>query len=363
MLIIDHNLIEGFIQYISQHNFGLVQLFQYFFMRPGVLKPLEYLVPFFEQTKNILVDIDYFLSFDIGHHQFGLEKGRLGFRTGRWKMPFTMARFLSGQEFEFTDRSVASTFFDVNRSLAWGLYGSSRLASRPLDWEAAIFNGLVTGGAETGSSGTLDNNFAYSGRILWYPTGSWGKGELADFDYHRCLATRIGAGFANTTIDRLGTTEFGRIRVVDSGQRLKTLLPDATEFDVNLWTVSSSFKYRGWSMSMEYYFRLLNQFEGVAQDELFDHGHWLQVGKFVIPGKFQLLFRWSRVVGDSGTLGLTDQSSDERSGGFAWYFRDQHAKVVFDATYLDGAPISSSALDVQPGDTGWLIRTQLQFAF
>ena len=72
-------------------------------------------------------------------------------------------RQLNLESFEFADRSVASSFFDVNRSLAWGLYGERNDWNRPWDWELAVFNGLVTGGAETGSSGALDNNFAYSG--------------------------------------------------------------------------------------------------------------------------------------------------------------------------------------------------------
>ena len=308
--------------------------------------------------------LDYYLNFDIGHRSLGLDKGKLNFRTGKWKMPFTMARYLSGREFEFTDRSVASTFFDVNRSLAWGLYGQADGIFRRLDWEVAIFNGLVTGGAETGSSGTLDNNFAYSTRLFWYPSGEWGKGQLADLDCHDRPATRVGFGFANSTIDRIGSTEFSRIRVVDSGERLSDLLPmSAREYTVNLWALDAAMKYQGWSLTFEYYFRLINDFRGVDQPDLYDHGHWLQIGKFIVPGKFQLLTRWSRVVGDSGTLGVINQSSDEVSGGFAWYFRDQHAKLVFDATHLDGAPISSAALDIDPGTMGWLYRTQIQFAF
>ena len=38
------------------------------------------------------------------------------------------------------------------------------------------------------------------------------------------------------------------------------------------------------------------------------------------------------------------------TGAFAWYFRKNHAKVVFDLTKLDGLPISSRALDIRPGD-------------
>lgn len=98
-------------------------------------------------------------------------------------------------------------------------------------------------------------------------------------------------------------------------------------------------------------------------DQLFDHGFWFQLGKFVVPRKLQLLTRWSRVVGDSGTLGLAKQSSEEIAGGLVWYFREQHAKFTVDMTYLDGAPIRSSALDISPGDVGWLFRSQIQFAF
>ena len=313
--------------------------------------------------------LDYFLTYDVGSHRFGLERGKIGFKTGRYKIPFTMARYLSGREFEFADRSVASTFFDVNRSLAWGLFGQTEGIYTPVQWETAIFNGLVTGGAETGSSGTLDDNFAYSFRLMCYPIGEWGKGELADFDYHCRPAVRAGFAFANSTIDALGETEFNRVRVVDSGQRLSDLLlldpgtAGASEYTVNLYSADYSMKYCGWSFSFEYYLRSITQFRGASVPNLFDYGHWLQIGKFIVPAKTQLIARWSRVDGNSGTLGQFDQSSDERAFGLVQYFRDQHAKLTIDATYLDGAPINSPALDVRPGDAGWLFRTQIQFSF
>ena len=308
--------------------------------------------------------LDYFLTYDIGHHLWGCEKGTIGFRTGKYKVPFNMARYLSGRELEFSDRSMSSMFFDVNRSLAWGLFGEPKNGRLPWDWEVAIFNGLVTGGAETGSSGSLDDNFAYSARLFAYPTGEWGKGELADLGWHDTLATRIGAGFANSTINRLGANEFNSVRVVDSGNQLSTILPGAVdEYTVNLFSLDISGKLLGWSLSFEYYLRNINEFEGATLPDMFDHGLWFQLGKFVIPGKLQLLTRWSRVVGSSGTLGLEDQSAEEIAGGFVWYFRDQHAKLTVDATYLDGAPINSATLDISPGDIGWLFRSQIQFAF
>ena len=184
--------------------------------------------------------LDYYLSFDFGHKSWGLDPGTIGFRTGKYKMPFTMARWLSGREFEFADRSMASTFFDVNRSFAWGLYGEAKRFLFPLVWETAIFNGLVTGGAETGSSGTLDDNFAYSARVFGIPLGDWGVGELADFEGHDRLAMRVGFGFASTEIDRSGSTEFESLRVVDSGKRLASILPAGVgSYSVSLYSVDA----------------------------------------------------------------------------------------------------------------------------
>lgn len=307
--------------------------------------------------------LDYVLTYDFGANLWGLDPGTFTFKTGKYKMPTTMARYLSGREFEFTDRSMASMFFDVNRSLAWGLQGKTCHA-RPVHWEMAVFNGLVTGGAETGSAGTLDDNFAYSFRLFGYPQGDWGDGLLADFDGHRELATRVGLGLANSTIDRTGSTEFSRVRVVDTGETLSSIIPlGVRTYSVSIASFDYSAKYRGWSATMEYYLRSIDSFRGAPVPDLFDHGFWLQLGKFIVPGKFQVLMRWSRVVGDSGSLGGRDLSSDEISAGFAWYVRKEHSKLTFDITNLDGATISSDALDVAPGDIGTLIRTQIQFAF
>ena len=308
--------------------------------------------------------LDYFMEFDLGRSWLDLDRDSLVFKAGRYKVPFTFARFLSAREFQFTDRSVASMFFDLNRSLAWGLAGQTDHWAMPVEWEAAIFNGFVTGGAETGSDGALDDEFAYSARVFAFPSGDWGTGTQADFDWHESLATRIGAGYAGTTMDRNGPAEFDMVRVVDTGERLGNVLPAAVyEYRVNTFCVDASCKYQGWSVTSEYYFRNISGFKGSDLPNLFDHGLWLEVGKFVVPRKLELLSRWSRVVGSSGTLGMEDLSDDEVAGGVAWYFRDQSAKLVVDATWLGGSPINSPSLDIFPGATGCLVRTQIQFAF
>ncbi len=310
--------------------------------------------------------LDYYCDYDLAHNVWDCTPGTLGVKVGLYKMPFSLARQLSGKELEFADRSMSSIYFDVNRSLGAGLYGVTNSLPLPIHWELAMFNGLVTGGAETGSSGTLDNNNAFSGRMFLYPSGDWGPGQLADFRIHQSLASRVGAAFAVTTIDRAGSTEFASLRTVDSGRQLSTLLPsDVESYSVAQYSLDASLKFRGYSVTGEYYFRNVNGFRGTSTyiSDLFDHGFWLQCGKFVIPRKLELLSRWSRVTGSSGTLGATDLSSDEIAAGSVWYFHEQNLKLTTDATYLNGAAINSSALDIDAGNMGWLFRAQFQFSF
>ena len=195
-----------------------------------------------------------------------------------------------------------------------------------------------------------------------------GAGQLADFEVHDQLAMRIGCAAAATTVNRLsgttGGTEFNSIRVVDSGRTLASILPSSVDnYSVTQFALDASLKRRGWSSSLEYYFRSIHAFNDRTVRDLFDHGFWYQLGYFVVPGRVQLLTRWSRVVGDSGTLGIRQQSADELAGGLAWYFRENHAKLVADVTQLNGAPINSAALDISPRDNGWLYRMQIQFSF
>ena len=308
--------------------------------------------------------LDYYLQYDLGREAYGLPGKSLTLKLGQYKIPFSLARHVSAKKFQFTDRSVASMFFDANRSLAFGAAGQVQQGDSLRTWEAAVFNGLVTGGQETGAGGSLDNNFAFSARMARIVGGDWGTDDLCDYDIHTTPVYRYGAAYAGTEIERSGVTEFDAIRVVDTGTRLSSLLNSSiTSMRVNMFAVDLSTKYMGWSGTMEYYFRQIGGFEGDVQSGLFDHGFLLQTGYFVVPQRLELLARWSRVQGNSGTLGLVNQSSDERAAGAVWYFRDHSAKLTVDLTYLDGAPINSFSLDIDRGMRGWLTRTQLQFSF
>ena len=308
--------------------------------------------------------LDYYVTYDVGRHLWGCPRKRLAIRMGKWKVPFIRFRVPSPSALEFTDFPMAGMLFDLSRGFGVGLLGERDLCARPFTWEVALANGLNVGGFRTDRSGQLDNNLAFSGRVTWLLAGDDGKDGEPDLDFRLRPAWRVGAAFACSHVDRDGLREFSRMRVVDSGLSIDDVLPAAvTDYDIFLFTVDSHLKYRGFSFIADYYFRSMSRFIGAAVPDVCDHGFLLQMGYFLVPTRFELITRWSRVVGDSGTLGLLRQSADEVAGGAVWYIRGHNLRMTFDVTHLNGAPISSSTLNILPGDDGWLFRTQFQWRF
>jgi hypothetical protein len=210
----------------------------------------------------------------------------------------------------------------------------------------------------------LDRNLALAARVNWVVTGQWGNDGHADLDWRCTPAIRLGAGFTCARRDREGVREFAFPRVVDSGATINTVLPaGVTAYNQFMCAADLNVKFRGFSFVYEYYLRRFAGFSGAAVPELLDHGYWAETGYFIIPRHLQLIARHARIVGDSGTLGLIDQSSDEFAAGFVIYMREHNLKLTFDATHLNGAPVNDPTLNIRPRDAGWLYRTQFQWKF
>ena len=310
------------------------------------------------------VFLDYFVSYDLGCEFLDYEANKLGVKAGKWKVPFSRSREESGRRLEFAERSTSNLFFDLNRSIGVGLFGELDAWSTPLRWEAAIFNGFQSGSDTDIRDSGLDQNFAWSGRMYADFFSEFGSDGEPDLSWHAAPALRLGCGLAGTQVDARGETEFNRPRVVDSGATLASLLPPGTTaFDIGMYTVDAHWKYHGLSVIAEYYWRCLSSFQGASVPGLSDCGFNLQLGQFVVPRKLELLARWARIVGDSGTLGGVDESTDEVGVGAAWYINGHNAKFVMDVSRVNGMPLNSPRLDMLPGSEGWLLRTQLQFGF
>jgi hypothetical protein len=309
--------------------------------------------------------LDWFVTYDLGHNVFCCEENKLGVKLGKWKVPFNRSREESGRRLQFSDRAEANVFFDLNRSMGVGLFGRLDPFAVPVHFETALFNGFRTGSfSTTRRDEELDDNFGWSLRSYADLGSDFGQDGEPDLSWHARPSLRVGGGLAYIRVEDEGEREFNRQFVVDSGQTLASILPaGVSAYDVWLFTVDTHLKCRGLSIIAEYYWRYITQFSGGSVPSLYDDGFVLQTGYFICPERLELLFRWSRIVGESGTLGLEHQSSDEVATGFVWYMKGHNAKLTFDASHRNGAPLSSSRLDALPGDAGWLYRTQFQLLF
>ena len=308
--------------------------------------------------------LDSFVSYDLGRDLFGCDANQVGIRAGVWKVPFSRSREESARQLQFTERSVGDHFFDINRAIGVGLYGEMDAFSTPVVFETALTNGFRTAGVSTRRGEGLDRNFGWSLRTHTDLFSEFGNDGEPDLSWHPAPALRLGSGIALARVDAEGEREFSRQRVVNSGATLASLLPPSVDaYDVDFFTLDAQWKYRGFSLIAEYSWRYMTGFSGGSVPSLLDHGLLLQTGYFVCPQKLELLFRWGPIVGNSGTLGVTEQSSNEIAAGFAWYFKGHNAKLGFDASHVTGVPVTGDRLDLVPGDIGWLFRTQFQFGF
>jgi hypothetical protein len=308
--------------------------------------------------------LDSLVTYDLGRGVWGWEAGQLEIRGGNWKVPFSRSREESARRFQFSERSVANLFFDIGRSVGVGVLGETQTFDVPVRFETALFNGFNTGRDSTISGEDLDTNPAWSARASMDLFSEFGNDGEPDLGWHPYPALRLGSGMAVTTVDREGPSEFMRQRVVRSGQRLSELLPaSVSAYDVWLFTIDAHWKHRGWSLIAEHHWRCIQRLRGGNVPGLLDQGLVLQTGYFVFPERLELLARWSRIAGDSGTLGAQKQHTNEIGGGFAWYIRGHDVKFNLDISWIDGVPLNSPRLNLLPGDEGWLMRTQFQFAF
>jgi hypothetical protein len=194
------------------------------------------------------------------------------------------------------------------------------------------------------------------------------------------------------------------------------------EFDYYTYGAFICGKYRGFSFMNEWYLRDLNNFDTTPngggnivysttfpttgahafptanaifpKKALIDYGSTLQCGYFLVPKKLEVCARWAWINGESGDInglgkaavgtipstptpgttvvlqvpGAFNQRhmANEYAVGVNYYFRRQLLKWQTDLGWYEGgnpAANGSSPAGWVAGVDGWMIRTQLQFAF
>jgi hypothetical protein len=287
---------------------------------------------------------------------------RFRIQFGKRKVTASRQWLLGARRTRFIDRPVANDFFRPDRTL--GIFGQGKIGTTG-QYEVMVGNGYRTSNLPNNST---DDQFTYAFNQYFDPLGDYG-GQIVDFDNTCDPLIRFGHSFVYSPItsealgNPLAETDF--IRLTD-GTRLNqigALSPGVTVSGVDVYFYGLDFaaKWQGWSLNSEVFLRWLENIQGdggLPVDRLMQHGFYVEGGKFLIPGKLDVNFRYSEV---GGLLG--DRS--EYVAGFNWYpLENSHKfKWSFDATVLDGSPLNNNSSDILVGDDGTLFRTQFQAEF
>ncbi len=141
------------------------------------------------------------------------------------------------------------------------------------------------------------------------------------------------------------------------------------QYDLALAGLENSFKYCGFSLHTEFFIRSIDNvvFEGQERFTDLSKGFYVQGGYFLTE-YVEVALRHGSIYADgrgngSPTRTAYANTSNETGVGLNFYFRGDDSKLQFDVFRYDGAPLTSSALNIRAGDDGWMFRTQYQLSF
>jgi hypothetical protein len=291
-------------------------------------------------------------------HNFGPEfklSYGLGKVPGAWEWQ-EAARNTLGAE-----RSLATTFF--RPSITTGIWAEGE--PRPgWHYQALVGNGFNT---FTLRSAQLDTNFVYSGMTWVEPLGDFGPG-FSDFERHDSPVARLGHAYTFNRQDADPTggpgPEQTLVRLSDGTRVIEpgALAPGVTvnRFDLSLYAAHAALKYAGISLSSEYFFRWLSNIRAngpVTENQIFDHGFYVQGATYVIPKSIEVFARGSAIYGPFG-------NGSELSAGWNWYVSErQNQRFTFDAARINHSPAEQDRTGFQAGASGLLFRVQMWTVF
>jgi hypothetical protein len=260
------------------------------------------------------------------------------------------------------DRSMANTFFRPGYSP--GVFTVGSLLDDEVQYQAGVWNAIDGGQAGVLREGT---SMAWAGNTWWEPLGPFGLG-YSDMECRADPVIRLGA---SGTYARTQAIIFPGLNPEDTIVRLSdgtpialpgALGPDSRlqQYLFHLATIDAGWKYAGWAVNFEYYFRLLNDFVGVGTFErssIYDHGGAGYLSWCFVPRTYEVYARSSALTGPYGT-------GQEYGGGFNWYVhKSRQGRFTLEALYMNRNPAQNILYPYRAGYTGTAIQTQFQITF
>ena len=264
------------------------------------------------------------------------------------------------------NRLLADEFF--RPSYTMGVWVEGKVVEK-LKYMAMVGNNLSQLGVDAGQ---LDDDLnTWSTLLVWMPTtGEFGpRGGFGDFEHHDSLATRLGGHFTWSDENFQGTAntdafENVQIRLSDGNSIFLPNLfgTDIRVTDARYQMLSSDvgFKYLGFSLEGEYYWRWVGNFRGPGTDvvnDQWDHGFQLQASAMAIPKRLQVYVSGSHVNGQYGN------PSDFRVGVNWFPFKTQVVRWNTEYLHLNRSPVGGLSLPYVVGGNGPVVYSNFEVNF
>jgi len=287
-------------------------------------------------------------------------------RWGEFKVPFGKQNvFNSSFKQEFVDISVPASTFYLGRALGLMVFGD--ILIKTVTYNTGLFNGFNNGQDDPT---LLDSRFAVAGRFAYHLLPGYDEDDESDYEYHEKPAMDIGGSYAyNRNDGDVGSSGNGRQPLTYAIEDLVRAGEGGYGTSLDLGTevlqlgVDAGFKYRGLSISAEYYFRHVesdhfwsqwNTLTARGLGTSSPQGGYVQAGYFIIPKKLEITGRLG------GVWGLGDDQTWEEALGVNYYIHGHALKLSADVTHVEEVPITNSQTNLSVNDRVWMYRIQIQ---
>lgn len=225
-----------------------------------------------------------------GNLQYAFNKH---IRVGAGITPNACIRSIQGlfPFYSSTDRTMAEEA--LRAGFTTGVFATGEIVPR-LRYTAVLGNNLSILGVKASN---LKRHFSKSISLSWMPTtGEFGpRAGIGDFEQHQRLATQFGFSYTHSRDNRFNNTgtpapDNTQVRMSDGGLFFETgaLAPGVTVIEANydLLSVDLGFKYNGFSLHTEFYYRTLSKFNAdgaLPINFINDNGYTAQLHYMAVP--------------------------------------------------------------------------------
>ena len=309
--------------------------------------------------------LDYFVLYNLVQDEQS-EKSLLSIGAGQHKSYFLRQEATSSGKLAFPDRSLANEFFNIDRNLAAWLQGDLG----PVFYALEVANGFDS---INRSGNTVDQIPALVAKVDFNILGNYGYEESGV----KCTdeaAFVIGGSFATDQNNNSSGLDEVDLDPVTPG------IQAPSEYKVYQFGLDTGFRWSIFNIQAEYMGRWLDVAED-GEGTAYAHGFYVQSGVFLYPNVLELAGRVSVIYGNEGEN--TRGTGIEAGPGLNWFISKSHKVklqtyvLYFDiptdlpvqTESLDGSDLndfssfSSSAANLQAGEQGIMIQTQLNLDF